>query len=338
MSLFQPAVRKYTPMIIGISGATGTGKTYTALTLAMGLAGDGGRIAMCDTEGGRGLHYADLKDGKSGKPLFRYDHLNMKPKYEPKAFLAALDDAQREGYSVVVVDSFSDEYEGTGGLIEMKDEEEKRLHNSVAAWAKPKAEHKKVMNWLRQSRMHVIFCMRAEDKVAIVKVPDKRTGKETTEVVPVGWQSVCEKRTMFEMTTSFMLKPDDPKGERSQPGVPHFIKLQEQHKDMFPPNGSPITREVGVKLGKWCAGGVALEETPTVADETTEEEGDFDDFGLPPLSRDALIAGALEEAHKGVAALKTYCEGLRREGRWAEVKEEVMRDIVPIAKGIEPPF
>lgn len=234
---FKPAVRVGTPMIIGISGASGSGKTYTALELAMGLAGKR-KVAFVDTEGRRGLHYADLG-------AFKFDHLDFQAPYTPARFLAALQQAARAGYAVVIVDSFSDEYVGEGGLVDMTQAELPRVKNTAAAWAMPKAQHKLVIRWLRQSRCHVIFCLRAEEKVRLEKV--MKQGKEQTVVVPIGWQPVAEKNVPYEMTTSFLLTPD-------APGVPKPIKIQEQHKAFFPLD-RPISRQTGEKLAAWCAGG-----------------------------------------------------------------------------------
>src|SRR5690349_988028 len=87
--MFKPAVRENTPIVMALAGASGSGKTFTALELAMGLAGDG-KVAVIDTEGRRALHYADLRDRKTGDILFRFDHCEMRPDFSPERFLNAL--------------------------------------------------------------------------------------------------------------------------------------------------------------------------------------------------------------------------------------------------------
>lgn len=242
--IFKTAIRENTPMIIGISGASGSGKTFTALELAMGLAGKR-KIAFIDTEGRRALHYADL-----GR--FRFDHLDFAAPYTPARFLEALKQASEAGYAVVIVDSFSDEYVGEGGLVDMANAQLERVKNTAASWAVPKAQHKLVIRWLRQSRCHVIFCLRAEEKVRLEKVV--RNNREQTVVVPIGWQPICEKGVPYEMTTSFLLTPD-------APGIPKPIKIQEQHRSFFPLD-RPVTRETGVRLAAWCAGGAPAPAPP----------------------------------------------------------------------------
>ena len=55
---FRPAVRENVPLLVGLSGGTGSGKTYTAMRLAHGIAGDT-PFAVIDTEASRATHYAD---------------------------------------------------------------------------------------------------------------------------------------------------------------------------------------------------------------------------------------------------------------------------------------
>lgn len=43
-------VNEPTPLLVGIAGGTGSGKTFSAFRLARGIVGPQGRIAMLDTE------------------------------------------------------------------------------------------------------------------------------------------------------------------------------------------------------------------------------------------------------------------------------------------------
>ena len=54
---FKRASRKQAKLRMAITGASGAGKTYSAILLALGL---GGKIAMIDTEHGRGEIYSEL--------------------------------------------------------------------------------------------------------------------------------------------------------------------------------------------------------------------------------------------------------------------------------------
>lgn len=247
---FTPALRRNTHILIALAGASGSGKTFSALELATGLAGDGeGRnIAVIDTEAGRALHYADR---------FKFDHCDMGPPFTPARYREAIEAAEAAGYAVIVIDSMSHEHAGEGGLLEMAEAElAKPNMRSPANWAAPKAAHKRMMNRFLQCRSHLIFCLRAEEKIRLEKVMDERSQREKTVVVQAGWQSICEKTFMFEMVVSFVMSPE-------QPGVPidGSGKIQDQHRFAFPA-GEQVTRKAGIALAEWAAGGVP----PTIED------------------------------------------------------------------------
>lgn len=253
---FRPAKRESVGLLIGLVGPSGGGKTYTAMELATGMSGDK-PFAVIDTEAGRAKHYADR---------FTFDHADLRPPFRPMAYADAIKAADDAGYSVILVDSFSHEHAGEGGLLDWHEEEFQRLGGrdavKMTAWIKPKMAHRQMVSRLLQVRAHLILCFRAEEKVDIVRRPDAE-GKMKTEIVPkttlsgfTGWVPIAEKTLPYELTASFMLMPD-------RPGVPQPIKLQEQHRAFFPID-RPITRDAGVRLAAWARGGEPPAATPTM--------------------------------------------------------------------------
>lgn len=246
---FRPAVRENVGLLLGLVGSSGSGKTYTAMRLAKGVAGDR-PFAVIDTEAGRAKHYADL---------FRFDHADLAPPFNPLRYLDAIVAADEAKYPVIVVDSSSHEHAGEGGLLDMHEAELERMAGTdytkrervkMTAWIKPKTEHKRMVQRLLQIRAHLILCFRAEEKIEIVKEDGQ------TKVVPKrsptgldGWIPVCEKNLPYELTASFLLLA-------SQPGVPHPIKLQEQHRPLFPLD-QPIDEESGRRIAEWAKGSSA---------------------------------------------------------------------------------
>ncbi|HEX3884784.1 MAG TPA: hypothetical protein VHW66_19175 [Stellaceae bacterium] len=232
------AVRVNTPAFVALSGPSGSGKTRSGLELATGLAG-GGKILVADTEGNRALHYADL---------YKFDHVEWRPPFTPERNAELIDLAEQRGYAVLVIDSESDEYEGEGGLQEI------RTATNDEFWAKTKARHKHALiNRMRRAKVHIIFCLRAEERVRISKVD----GRPVVE--PLGWMPLCEKRFMYEVQSSFMFSPE-------KPGVPRPIKLYDIHAKFFP-EGRLVSRQAGEALAQWCAGGApAPIYAPTVED------------------------------------------------------------------------
>lgn len=258
MTEFTDAVRDDTSLLIAIAGASGSGKTFSALTMATGLA-QGDPIYAIDTEAKRMLHYADQ---------FKFKHMDMKPPFTPEAYIEAIQKAERAGAKVIIIDSTSDEYEGVGGLQEMHDEEVARLARkpydrlegweidkfNAPAWKVPKTRHKtRLMSPLRQVRAYIIFCLRAEEKIKFVKVFDERTNREKTAIESAGWVPICEKRFMYEMTMSFTVTPDNPGVPLIENGQAIHGKIQSQHLPFFPA-GQRVTEECGRKLRAWARG------------------------------------------------------------------------------------
>jgi len=65
----REARREGAKVVIALAGTSGSGKTYTAIILAYGLAGyDASKVGFLDTENKRGSLYSDiLPDGKKFK-------------------------------------------------------------------------------------------------------------------------------------------------------------------------------------------------------------------------------------------------------------------------------
>lgn len=269
---FKRGVRENVGLLIGLAGGTGSGKTFTAMRLASGIAG-GKPFALIDTESRRGLHYADQ---------FVFDHAELRPPFRPEAYAEAIVAADQANYPVIVVDSTSHVWAGEGGVLDWQEEEldrmagtdyAKRERVKMAAWIKPKVAHKHMVQRLLQVRAHLILCFRAEQKIEMVK----KDGK--LEIVPKqsltgldGWIPVCEKNLPFELTASFLLMA-------ARPGIPLPIKLQEQHKPLFPLD-QPITEESGKRIAEWAAGGQAVKVPPPPKDRVAIVVARFQPLGV----------------------------------------------------------
>lgn len=256
---FKKAVRENVGLLVGIAGGTGSGKTYSAMRLASGICGDK-PFCVIDTEAGRAKHYADA---------FNFDHGDLAPPFRPERYAEAIAAADKAGYPVIVVDSMSLVWSGDGGVLDWQEDEldrmagddwKKRESCKMAAWIRPKMAHKQMVQKLLQVRAHLILCFRAEAKVEIVKNPETRkmeiVAKQSLTGLD-GWIPVCEKNLPFELTCSFLMLAQ-------RPGMPQPIKLQEQHRPIFPLD-LPINEESGKRLAAWASGAVspkAAAQTP----------------------------------------------------------------------------
>lgn len=302
---FRPAVRENVGLIIVAIGGTGAGKTFTAMRLAKGIAGDK-PFCVIDTEAGRAKHYADQ---------FSFHWGDLSPPFTPARYTEAIVAADKAGYPVIVVDSFTHEWAGDGGVLDMAEAEldrmagdnwQKRDSCKMASWIRPKGEHKKMVQKLLQIRAHLILCLRAEEKVEMVKQDGKM--KIVPKASPTGrdgWVPICEKNLPFEATCSFLLLA-------SSPGVPQPIKIQQQHAALFPLD-RPITEESGRKIAEWAAGGAARKESappvasPSVAPAVDAEQPTGADHAPPDdPGFDPLLVQAREWAEQGVNGYKEF--------------------------------
>ena len=251
---FKPATRDKIGLLFAVAGASGSGKTYSALRLAKGIANGTGKIAVIDTEAGRAKHYADK---------FNFLHGDFEPPFTPERYVEAVRAAEEAGATVIVIDSMSHEWNGEGGLSDIAEEQARKMATgrdgklqewkieamTGPSWAKPKIRHKRMMSRLIQTRTHVIFCLRAEDKVKFQKVKDPN-GYEKTQIIPVGWKPVCEKGFMFEMSGSLTLSPD-------RPGAVNYELDRKLNADLLKifQDGQAITEDHGRALKLWAETG-----------------------------------------------------------------------------------
>ena len=269
----RPGVREKIGLLFGVAGASGSGKTRSALHLAKGMANGVGRVAVVDTEAGRALHYApkpgDAAD--SAKGTFDFLHLDFGPPFTPERYIEAIRACEEAGATVIVLDSMSHEWAGEGGCSDIQSVEAERLatYNGVLnpnrveavtapAWKKPKLRHTRMMARLIQCRTHLIFCLRAQEKIKIIKRTD---GKPGTEIVPIGFQPICEKSFPFELSGSLMMHPD-------APGCPDYglpKKLNDELQSILP-HGKRVDDEAGRHLREWAeSGGDRKEEDKAAA-------------------------------------------------------------------------
>ncbi len=238
---FRRAQREDVHLLMGFMGPTGSGKTYSAMRFATGLA-QGKPFAVLDTEAGRAKHYADD---------FQFDHEDLQAPFNPLRYQEAILAAEAAGYGVLVVDSMSHEHAGEGGLLDMHEKAwaAKGHQNKFKfqCWVKPKMEHKAMVQRLLQLRMHLILCFRAEPKMKMVG----------NKPVDDGIQPICAKGLEFEMTASFMLSHERP-GLADQP-----LKLPKPIKSIFGPD-QEIGERHGEAVAKWALGGQGKQETPGV--------------------------------------------------------------------------
>lgn len=248
------AKRERTPLLIGLTGPSGGGKTYSALRLATGIQSVvGGDIYFIDTENRRGLHYADT---------FKFKHVDMQPPFGSLDYLTAMEFCVAKGAKTIIVDSFSHEHESEGGLLDLHEKELQRLTRGdegrrnamqMLAWAEPKARRRALLNGMIRLDANIIGCFRAKQTSKPVK--NKETGKN--EVEQMGFMPIAGDEFVFEMTLNCLLLPGAggvPTWHSEQIGERTMIKLPEQFRAWLSDKTQPLDETVGAGLARWAAG------------------------------------------------------------------------------------
>jgi Domain of unknown function, B. Theta Gene description (DUF3871)/AAA domain len=111
----QPVKKQQIKLRLGLSGASGFGKTYSTLLLAFGITNDWTKIAVIDTENGSANLYSRLGG---------YNVLSLKPSFSPEHYIEALRVAKNASMEVVIIDSINHEWNGKGGCLELHEKRE----------------------------------------------------------------------------------------------------------------------------------------------------------------------------------------------------------------------
>lgn len=179
--MFKKAERKQAKLRLALAGPSGSGKTMSALLMAKGL---GGRIAVIDTEHGSASLYADIAD---------FDVLELHAPYSPERYAEAITAAEQAGYSVLIIDSYSHEWTGSGGCLESNEKlaHQKFKGNTWAAWNETTPRHRKLTDKILTSPLHIICTMRSKTETV------QGEGKK---ILKLGMKSEQRDGTDYEFT------------------------------------------------------------------------------------------------------------------------------------------
>ncbi|MFY5421070.1 AAA family ATPase [Acinetobacter baumannii] len=226
---FTKAERKKAKLKLNLNGASGSGKTYSALVLASSL---GKKIAVIDTENESASLYANE---------FNFDTLPLKPPYSPERFAGAIHAAYNMGYEVLIIDSASHEWIGTGGCLEINDEAAKRFKgNTWSAWSETTPRHRKFIDAILQTDMHIITTTRAKTETV---------QGEKGKVIKLGMKAEQREGYEYELTVSLDILHEN-----------KFAIPTKDRTKLFNPTGEVITKETGEKLIAWLNDGRSQEE------------------------------------------------------------------------------
>ena len=277
----KKASRKSVKIKVGFSGASGFGKTVSALRVAYGIAGDWNKIAVIDTENDSASLYANhtLKDGfKIGE----FNALSLQPPFTPERYNEAITTCENAGIEVCIIDSITHEWDGKGGCLDIHAE----LGGRFDHWAKVTPRHRAFIDKILQCNMHVLTTVRRKQDYDMVK-----NDKGKIEPVKVGTKEVTKDGFEYELTINFELVNEK-----------HLAKASKDRTGLFADMPEIIlTEETGKKIKEWCESGVDLSgkiidaisafESATTVEQLTEIKKEYsiviDDKGVNKAGAEA---------------------------------------------------
>lgn len=232
MSLFKKAEKKSSFLRVALTGPSGSGKTFSALRLAKGL---GGKIAVLDTENGSASLYSDK---------FDFDVVELTPPFSADRYINIIEEAQKAGYNVLMIDSLSHVWAGEGGVIDKKESLDERGGNQWTNWRKPKAEHQKLKDAILFSNIHIISTIRSKQAYA-----QKEEGNNKKSIQKLGMDPIAEPGVEYEYTTVFDV------------GMDHKAMASKDRTSIFGEQIFTITEETGKQFISWLGGEPILRKT-----------------------------------------------------------------------------
>ncbi len=278
--------------LIGLYCESGRGKTYSALLLARGFTGPAGKIAMIETERGRGEAYVDMIEGG-------YDVCPLMAPFSPKAYGEAIKAAEDGKYDALIIDSASHEWEGEGGVLAMAADNQAKGMSGVIVWQKPKVSHQRdFIGKLMQTPIPlVIICMRAKYPMQQGKDSKGKTTWVRAEVV----EPKQADDFLFEMFIHGWINDrHEFQGTKyTRPDLREIIR-----------DGEMISIETGERLAAWSKGTAKPAEEPFDAKKAAEE----------------MIADDIENILKEARSIAT--RGTEHFRKWFKSIGELERQVV----------
>ena len=226
---FIPVAEIHDPLTIalGISGGSGTGKTFTSLRVARGIAETitgrkGAPIGYVDTENKRALHYKTPFPERAHFDFTAINDAGELVGFGPERWIEVIDAAEAAELPVLIFDSFSHAWEGVGGVLDLHaqvldrlvQEAERRAQGkynvdpakySQLAWAEVKPRYRRLIDRIVRAKTNIIICTRAKP-VMQQGFGDKAKNARPTktrraDLFCEGWVGgVAEKVTAFAAT------------------------------------------------------------------------------------------------------------------------------------------
>lgn len=317
---FRRATKSQSKLRLALCGLAGSGKTFSALAIAAGIAaemrrlGHGqGRIALVDTEHESASLYADR---------FEFDTAPL-DNHSPRAYVDTIREAEAAGYDIVIIDSLSHAWSGKNGALEQKDNAAARGGNSWTAWRDITPMHNALVDAMLASRCHLIATMR--QKMEYIQTTEG--GK--TKIEKVGLAAIQREGMEYEFTCVGDL------------GLDHVLRISKTRLDGVLSTGEAFERPgelFAKRVYGWLMSGAVAAPRPAQEPVLAPTADQLVTEALSAID----AAASLEELQALVPRLKELSDSAKVEGRarynarHAKLTEELVTRQREAVQGIDP--
>jgi len=249
--------RQQAKIKIAVQGVSGSGKTYSSLLMAYGMAGAWNKVAVIDSENGSADLYAHLG---------AYNVITMDAPHTPEKYIQAIEVCEKEGMEVIIIDSISHCWDY---LLEYHSS---LTGNSFTNWSKVTPRQNAFIQKILRSSAHVICTMRTKQDYVL----SERNGKMVPE--KVGLKAVMRDGIDYEFTIVFEID------------IKHNASASKDRTGLF--MGKPentLTVGTGKAILNWCHNGTGLEQVSRQIQQATTLEALYALYDKYPQWQSQLV-------------------------------------------------
>lgn len=238
------AVRAKMKVPIMLMGASGSGKTVSALLIAKGIVWEmfpdlpddekWEKIAVIDTEHSRSTLYAGMtiKEQEIGSFL----HYDLEAPFTPQRYKDAFMECKQAGCEVIIVDSITHAWSGEGGVLDKVN----ALGGKFSDWNKVKPDENELLSMFLDTDVHVIACVRSKQGYELTTLD---TGK--LQIEKVGLKAEQKDSLEYEFAITFQLYQN------------HTAEAMKDNSNSFD-GRFIITEQTGKQIYEWAEEGIDI--------------------------------------------------------------------------------
>lgn len=229
---------------IMLMGASGSGKTVSALLIAKGIVWEmfpdlpddekWEKIAVIDTEHSRSTLYAGMTI--EGQEIGSFLHYDLEAPFTPQRYKDAFMECKQAGCEVIVIDSITHAWSGEGGVLDKVN----ALGGKFSDWNKVKPDENELLSIFLDTDVHVIACVRSKQGYELTTL---ETGK--LQIEKVGLKAEQKDSLEYEFAITFQLYQN------------HAAEAMKDNSNSFDERFI-ITEETGKQIYEWAEEGIDI--------------------------------------------------------------------------------